>query len=124
MFPDSNRVIFYILQFVTFASCCTRISDFHFESSNHIKTIDTGLQISQSRKILRKFSRPCSEPLSFGEISNQEYISEILYIIISFFETLSKLYDVPVGFVAPPPHLRQCIAIYAVVGGWLLLDIG
>ena len=38
--------------------------------------------------------------------------------------TSSKLYDVPVGFVTPPPHLRQCIALYAVVEGWLLLDIG
>ena len=30
--------------------------------------------------------------------------------------TLSKLYDVPVGFVTPPP--------FAVAEGWLLLDIG
>ena len=39
------------------------------------------------------------------------------------FHTLSKLYDVPVGFVAPPPHSRQCIALYAVAEGWLLLDV-
>ena len=39
--------------------------------------------------------------------------------------TLSKFHDVPVGFVAPPPpHLRQCIAIFAVTEEWLLLDIG
>ena len=25
---------------------------------------------------------------------------------------LSKLYNVPVGFVAPPPNLRQCILLY------------
>ena len=38
--------------------------------------------------------------------------------------TLSKLYDVPVGF-APPPLLRLCIALYAVAEGWRpLLDIG
>ena len=37
---------------------------------------------------------------------------------------LSKLYDVPIGFVAPPPHLRQCIALYAIAEGWMLLDIG
>ena len=37
--------------------------------------------------------------------------------------TLSKLYDVPVGFVSPP-LLRQCIATFAVAEGWLLLDIG
>ena len=36
--------------------------------------------------------------------------------------TLSKLYDVPVGFVSP--LLRQCIAIFAVAEVWLLLDIG
>ena len=37
--------------------------------------------------------------------------------------TLSKLYDVPVGFVSSP-LLRQCIASFAVAEGWLLLDIG
>ena len=39
--------------------------------------------------------------------------------------TLSKLYDVPVDFIGTP-HLRRCIALYAVVEGegWLLLDIG
>ena len=36
--------------------------------------------------------------------------------------TLSKLYDVPVGFV--PPCLRLCIALFAVAEGWMLLDIG
>ena len=34
--------------------------------------------------------------------------------------TLSKLYDVPVSFVAPPPLLRLCIALFAVAEGWLL----
>ena len=39
--------------------------------------------------------------------------------------TFSKLYDVPVGFVSPPPpHLKQCIALFAVAERWLLLDIG
>ena len=37
--------------------------------------------------------------------------------------TLSKLYDVPVGFVLPP-ILRLSIAYFAVAEGWLLLDIG
>ena len=36
--------------------------------------------------------------------------------------TLSKLYDVPVGF--DPPILRLKIAYFAVAEGWLLLDIG
>ena len=36
---------------------------------------------------------------------------------------LSKLYDVPVGFV-PPPISRLNIAYFAVAEGWLLLDIG
>ena len=35
---------------------------------------------------------------------------------------LSKLYDVPVGIVTLPP-LMQCIAIFGVAIGWLLLDI-
>ena len=38
--------------------------------------------------------------------------------------TLSKLYDVPVGFVTPPPILRLNIAYFTVAEGWLLLDIG
>ena len=37
--------------------------------------------------------------------------------------TVSKLYDVPVGFVSPP-LLMQCIAVFAVAEGCLLLDIG
>ena len=37
--------------------------------------------------------------------------------------TLSKLYDIPVGFETPA-LLRQCIAIFAVAEWWLLLDIG
>ena len=37
--------------------------------------------------------------------------------------TLSKLYDVPVGFVTPPT-LRLNIAYFAVAEGLLLLDIG
>ena len=37
--------------------------------------------------------------------------------------TLSKSYDVPVEFVTPP-HLRQCIDLFAVAEGRLLLDIG
>ena len=38
--------------------------------------------------------------------------------------TLSKLYDVPVGFVTPPPNFELNIAYFAVAEGWLLLDIG
>ena len=38
--------------------------------------------------------------------------------------TLSKLYDVPVGFDPPSPILRLNIAYFAVAEGWLLLDIG
>ena len=38
--------------------------------------------------------------------------------------SLSKLYDVSVGFVTPPPNLRLFIALFAVAEGWLLLDIG
>ena len=38
--------------------------------------------------------------------------------------SLSKVYDVPEGFVNPPPILRLIIAYFAVAEGWLLLDIG
>ena len=38
--------------------------------------------------------------------------------------TLSKLYDVPVGFVTPPAHFEAEFAFFAVAEGWLLLDIG
>ena len=39
--------------------------------------------------------------------------------------TLSQLYYVSVGFVHPPPlSFRQCLALFAVAEGWLLLDIG
>ena len=41
-----------------------------------------------------------------------------------WYHTLSKLYDVPVGLVTPPPILRLSIAYFAVAEGWLLLDIG
>ena len=37
--------------------------------------------------------------------------------------TLSKLYDVPVGFVTPP-HFEAEYCFFAVAEGWLLLDIG
>ena len=37
--------------------------------------------------------------------------------------TLSKLYDVPVGFVNPS-ILRLCVALFAGAEGWLLFDIG
>ena len=37
----------------------------------------------------------------------------------------SNSYDVPIGFVPPPPHLRQCLAVYVYVValGWQLLNI-
>ena len=64
----------------------------------------------------------------FGiSISDEEWFSET-YVgrTASYFVEIiwCKLYDVPVGFVTPPPHLRQCIAMFAVAEGRLLLDIG
>ena len=38
--------------------------------------------------------------------------------------TLLNLYDVPFGFVTPPPLLRVCIDLFAVAEGWLLLYVG
>ena len=49
--------------------------------------------------------------------------AQFLHLIFLLLHTLSKLYDVPVGFVIRL-HLRQCIALFAVAEGWLLLDIG
>ena len=37
---------------------------------------------------------------------------------------LSKLYDVPVGYVPPSPIWRLNFAYFAVAEVWLLLDIG
>ena len=37
--------------------------------------------------------------------------------------TLSKLYYVPVDFVAPPPSFEAVYCLFAVAEGWLLLDI-
>ena len=38
--------------------------------------------------------------------------------------TLYKLYDVPIDLCSLHSHLRQCFALFANVGGWLILDIG
>ena len=38
--------------------------------------------------------------------------------------TLSKSYYVPVGIVTPSFHFRQCVTLFAVAEGWLILDIG
>ena len=38
--------------------------------------------------------------------------------------TLTKSYDIPVGFVHHPVISRLCNALFAVAEGWLLLDIG
>ena len=44
---------------------------------------------------------------------------------LALFTRYILLYDVPVGFVTPPPPiLRLNIAYFAVAEGWLLLDIG
>ena len=51
-----------------------------------------------------------------------EYLLSVISSTAKCF-TLSKLYDVPVGFVSPL-LFRKCIAIFAVAEGWLLLDIG
>ena len=45
----------YISQIVRFARFCTSFFDFHSKkSSNHFKTIDTGLQISQASENIWK----------------------------------------------------------------------
>ena len=37
--------------------------------------------------------------------------------------TLSKFYDAPIG-LGPSTLLRQCLALFAVAEGWLLLELG
>ena len=67
----------------------------------------------------------------FG-MTTVSFLSKLLSLMRNYFpkrtsgapiHTLSKLNDVPVGFVHILPLLRQCIAIVAVAVGWLLLDI-
>ena len=53
-----------------------------------------------------------------------KYPSPKCYIVRRMHRFIICLNDVSVGFVIPPPLLRQCIAIFAVAEGWLLLDIG
>ena len=53
--PRLPSYVVYISQLVRFARCCTSVSDYPFQnSSNFFKTTDTGLQISQASKIIRK----------------------------------------------------------------------
>ena len=61
------------------------------------------------------------ESLNYFEI-NIEFISMLKNTFGAPLHTLSKLYDVPVGFVTPP-IFRLCIALFAVAKGWLLLNI-
>ena len=53
--PRLPSYVVYISQLVRFARCCTSVSDYPFQkSSNFFQTTDTGLQISQASKIIRK----------------------------------------------------------------------
>ena len=53
--PRLLSYVVYISQLVRFARCCTSVSDYPFQkSSNFFQTTDTGLQISQASKIIRK----------------------------------------------------------------------
>ena len=53
--PRLPSYVVYISQLVRFARCCTSVSDYPFQkSSNLFQTTDTGLQISQASKIIRK----------------------------------------------------------------------
>ena len=45
--PRLPSYVVYISQLVTFARCCTSVSDYPFKkSSNYFQTTDTGLQLS------------------------------------------------------------------------------
>ena len=53
--PRLPSYVVYISQLVRFARCCTSVLDYPFQkSSNFFQTTDTGLQISQASKIIRK----------------------------------------------------------------------
>ena len=67
-------------------------------------------------------------------IQTVRLLSELLASLMKYYflkrpsgatlHTLSKLYDVLIGFVPHSPLLSLCIAVFAVAAGWLLLDIG
>ena len=67
-----------ISQLGRFAKCCTSVFDFHSNhSSDHYKTIDTGLQKPQASENVGKVFMSYSKLLlTFGAISFQEYVSK------------------------------------------------
>ena len=64
-------------------------------------------------KIVRVFVEISSNPDE--KLFSETAVGETIH-------TLFKLYGFPVGFLAFT-FLKQCIALYAVAEGWLLLDI-
>ena len=67
----------YISQSVSFARCCTSVSDFHSKNLQIISKILTqGYRYHKLRKSFGKFFRSYSDFLSFVEISFQEFVSE------------------------------------------------
>ena len=77
MFLDSYREVFTFRSWFGLLGANKRFWFPLLKSSNHIKTIYKGSQITQLRKKFGKFFRSFSELLfKFGDISFQEYVSE------------------------------------------------
>ena len=68
----------YISQLVSFARCCTRVSNFHSKNLQITsKLLTQGYRYHKLRKSFGKFFRSYSDLLSkFGEISFQDFVSE------------------------------------------------
>ena len=63
--------------------------------------------------------RPCK-----GNNGKYEILRVERFVMVAFCLLLGLPRPVPFWFCGPPPRLRKCIALFMVVKGWLLLDIG
>ena len=76
--PRLPSYVVYISQFVRFARCCTKVSDFHSKNLQITsKLLTQGYRCHKLRKTFGKFFGSYSDLLlKFGEISFQKYVSE------------------------------------------------
>ena len=86
---------------------------FHFLQAFDAQLLIATLRFSEAWTLCQSLCFLCNDEELFFETS----------VRCAPHHTLSKLYDMPVGFVTSPPHLRQCLALFAVAEGWLLLNI-
>ena len=89
MFQDSHRTIFTFCSLLDLLGV-VRISILHIFKS--LKTIDTGLQISQASKTSGNLKRSYFELLyKCGEISFQEYASEGISLLVFYMDLVYRL---------------------------------